>query len=112
VTGAAGVIDSWETEQALAGAVLVAYCLATQCGCPFEADEDLDPITLEVTEELKTLAEAVIRRALVAEDNEWYELWTLSDRISEAKAKLEPHLRVLTMRKEDANHTAWLAEER
>jgi hypothetical protein len=95
VIAADGVIDSWETEQALAGAALAAYCLASQRGRPFEADEGLDPIQLEVTEELRRLAEQVVRRALISEDNEWYQLWMLSEGIDEAKAELEPYLRVL-----------------
>jgi hypothetical protein len=95
VMAADGVIDSWEIEQSLAGAALVAYRLAAQRGRPFEADEDLDPIQLEVTEELRRLAEQVIRRALISEDNEWYQLWMLSEGIDEAKAELEPYLRVL-----------------
>jgi hypothetical protein len=97
VIAADGVIDSWETEQALAGAALVAYRLAAQRGRPFEADEDLDLIQVEVTEELRRLAEQVVRRALVPEDNEWYQLWTLSEGMDEAKAELERYLRVLAL---------------
>ncbi|MGR6912856.1 DUF4259 domain-containing protein [[Actinomadura] parvosata] len=95
VTTADGVIDSWETEQALAGAVLVAYHLALQRERPFEVHEDLDLVRLEVTEELRRLAEKVVRRALVPEQNEWYQLWTLSEGIDEAKAELERYPSVL-----------------
>ncbi|GLX02998.1 DUF4259 domain-containing protein [Microtetraspora sp. NBRC 16547] len=96
VIGVEGGLDSWEAEQALAGAVLVAYRLAEQRGHPLEIDEDLEPIQLEVPEELRDQAERTVRRALMPDDNEWYHLWTLSDGIDEAKSELEPYLRILS----------------
>ncbi|MEV4320825.1 DUF4259 domain-containing protein [Microbispora rosea] len=96
VIGVQGELDSWETEQALAGAALVAYCLAAQIGHPLELDEDLESIRLEVTEELRNQAEQTIRRALMPEHNEWYDLWTLSNKTDEAQAELKPYLRVLS----------------
>ncbi|MFI7042013.1 DUF4259 domain-containing protein [Microbispora rosea] len=96
VIGVQGELDSWETEQALAAAALVAYCLAAQRGHPLELDEDLEPIRLEVTEELRHQAEQTIRRALMPENNEWYDLWTQSNKIDEAEAELKPYLRILS----------------
>lgn len=96
VIGVEGDLDGWETEQALAGAALVAYCFAAQRGHPLDVDEDLEPIRLEVTEELRHQAERTVRRALTPDGNEWYDLWTLSDGIDEARAELEPYLRVLS----------------
>ncbi|MEU7694335.1 DUF4259 domain-containing protein [Microbispora hainanensis] len=96
VIGVEGGLDSWETEQALAGVALVAYRLAAQRGYPLELDEDLEPIRFEVSEELRHQAEGTARRALMPEDNEWYHLWTLSNGIDEAQAELEPYLRILS----------------
>jgi hypothetical protein len=96
IADSTGRLDSWETEQALAAAALVAASTGAPGALHPTAVEFLSSHPIESTAELRVLAARTIERALTERDNEWYELWVLSAGLAEAREALEPFQDVLS----------------
>jgi hypothetical protein len=88
-------LDSWEVQQAIAGAALVARRLSEGLAVPPDAEEFLVTHRFDVSEELRSLAAQALMRMVRPDDNEWYDLWADSNGMDEVQAALHPFVSVL-----------------
>ncbi len=96
VVEASGYISAARMNVAIAGACLVGALAGARSavGSPFVRDW-LAAAGFAPTAQLQSLALAVFDRAFVPNDNEWFDLWHASGRITEVQSGLVPFQQAL-----------------
>lgn len=94
VADAPGWVDGPEGDEAAAAAALVAVRFAGVEVDP-ELAADLAAYPFDCPEDLRALAERTFDRLLNPTDNEWHDLWVLSNGLDQVAAELEPFRRAV-----------------